>query len=224
MKNVILASIVAGILAVLLAGPAAAQNANGNANTGANAASDFTVKNVDPVHPFGSINHLQCRRWSSAGFCLGENALSGNRSRRRNGVGRCSSDPFRTSRTIIRKRPISRQNFAIAIAGKWQHRSVNESAEGIAGSAAGLRPPASVMPGRGPPAEWRRQHCGPSLRLPAERMGRNGVPLRLRESRRSSWRYPSPAAGVLEPISFDTDEEIYRQHRPRSWRRCINPE
>src|ERR1700728_1175060 len=52
MSNVILASFVA----VLLAGPAAAQNANGNANTGANAASGFTAKNVDPVHPFGSIN------------------------------------------------------------------------------------------------------------------------------------------------------------------------
>jgi hypothetical protein len=42
MKNVILASIAAGGLAVLLAGPAAAQ--------------DFTTKNVDPAHPFGSIN------------------------------------------------------------------------------------------------------------------------------------------------------------------------
>jgi hypothetical protein len=52
MSNVILASFVA----VLLAGPAAAQNANGNANTGANAASGFTAKNVDPIHPFGSIN------------------------------------------------------------------------------------------------------------------------------------------------------------------------
>jgi hypothetical protein len=56
MKNIILASIVTGVLAVLLAGPAAAQNANGNANTGANAAGGFTVKNVDPVRPFGSIN------------------------------------------------------------------------------------------------------------------------------------------------------------------------
>ena len=52
MSNVVLASFVA----VLLAGPAAAQNANGNANTGANAASGFTAKNVDPIHPFGSIN------------------------------------------------------------------------------------------------------------------------------------------------------------------------
>ena len=56
MKNIILASIAAGGLTVLLAGPAAAQNANGNANTRANAASGFTAKNVDPVHPFGSIN------------------------------------------------------------------------------------------------------------------------------------------------------------------------
>jgi hypothetical protein len=56
MKNIILASIVAGVLAVLLADPAAAQNANGNANTGANAAGGFTVKNVDPVRPFGLIN------------------------------------------------------------------------------------------------------------------------------------------------------------------------
>ena len=56
MKNIILASIAASGLAVLLAGPAAAQNANGNANTGASAASGFTAKNVDPVHPFGSVN------------------------------------------------------------------------------------------------------------------------------------------------------------------------
>jgi hypothetical protein len=47
MSNIILASIVA----VLLASPAAAQNANG-----ANAAGGFTVKNVEPIHPFGSIN------------------------------------------------------------------------------------------------------------------------------------------------------------------------
>jgi hypothetical protein len=52
MSNIILASIVA----VLLASPAAAQNANGNSNTGANAASGFTAKSVDPIHPFGSIN------------------------------------------------------------------------------------------------------------------------------------------------------------------------
>jgi hypothetical protein len=52
MKYIVLASIVAGVLAA----PAAAQNANGNANTGANAAAGFTAKNVDPVHPFGSIN------------------------------------------------------------------------------------------------------------------------------------------------------------------------
>lgn len=56
MKNIILASIVARALAVLLAGPAAAQNANGIANAGANAAGSFTVKSVDPIHPFGSIN------------------------------------------------------------------------------------------------------------------------------------------------------------------------
>jgi hypothetical protein len=52
MKNVILASIVA----VLLASPAVAENANGNAESGANAASGFTVKNVKPTRPFGSIN------------------------------------------------------------------------------------------------------------------------------------------------------------------------
>jgi hypothetical protein len=56
MKNIIPASIVAAVLAVLLAGRAAAQNANGNANSGANAASGFTVKNVSPIRPFGSIN------------------------------------------------------------------------------------------------------------------------------------------------------------------------
>jgi hypothetical protein len=52
MSNVILAAIVAA----LLASPAAAQNANGNTNTGANADSGFTAKNVNPIHPFGSIN------------------------------------------------------------------------------------------------------------------------------------------------------------------------
>ena len=56
MKNIMLASIAAGGLVVLVAGPAAAQNANRDANTSANAASGFTAKNVDPVHPFGSIN------------------------------------------------------------------------------------------------------------------------------------------------------------------------
>ena len=50
MKEIIIASIVAGVLA----GPAAAQTANGNAS--ANAAGGFTAKNVDPVHPFGTIN------------------------------------------------------------------------------------------------------------------------------------------------------------------------
>ena len=48
MKSIVLALIVAGVLA----GPAAAQTANGSAD----AAGGFTVKNVDPVHPFGAIN------------------------------------------------------------------------------------------------------------------------------------------------------------------------
>lgn len=52
MKSIILASIVA----TLLAGPAAAQHANGDANTGASAARGFTVKMVNPIRPFGSIN------------------------------------------------------------------------------------------------------------------------------------------------------------------------
>jgi hypothetical protein len=52
MKTMILAAIVAGVLA----GPAAAQTANSNANAAANAAGGFTAKNVDPIHPFGSIN------------------------------------------------------------------------------------------------------------------------------------------------------------------------
>jgi hypothetical protein len=56
MKNIILASIASGGLVILLAGPAAAQNTNGNTDSGANAVSGFTAKNVDPVHPFGSIN------------------------------------------------------------------------------------------------------------------------------------------------------------------------
>ena len=52
MKTIVLAAIAAGILA----GPAAAQTAAGNANAPANPAGGFTAKNVDPIHPFGSIN------------------------------------------------------------------------------------------------------------------------------------------------------------------------
>ena len=56
MKNIVLASIAASGLAVLLAGPAAAQTTSGSADTGANAATAFTAKTVEPIHPFGSIN------------------------------------------------------------------------------------------------------------------------------------------------------------------------
>jgi hypothetical protein len=107
MKNIILASIVAGVLAVLLAGPAAAQNANG-----ANAASGFTVKNVSPVRPFGSINTYNVGV-APARISAWAKTLSADE--RLEMVGRCS--------VIIQNQQIYYeettnfcQNFAIAIA------------------------------------------------------------------------------------------------------------
>ena len=50
MNNIILASIVAGSLAALLAGSVAAQTANGTETSG------YTVKTVNPIRPFGTIN------------------------------------------------------------------------------------------------------------------------------------------------------------------------
>jgi hypothetical protein len=112
MKNIILASIVAGGLAVLLAGPATAQNANTNANTGANAASGFTAKNVDPLHPFGSINTYnvgvepaQVSAWAKT--------LSADR--KQDMVGRCSVI-IQNQQNYYSETTDFCQNFAIAIA------------------------------------------------------------------------------------------------------------
>jgi hypothetical protein len=112
MKNIILASIVAGGLAVLLAGPATAQNANTNANTGAKAATGFTAKNVDPLHPFGSINTYnvgvepaQVSAWAKT--------LSADR--KQDMVGRCSVI-IQNQQNYYSETTDFCQNFAIAIA------------------------------------------------------------------------------------------------------------
>ena len=112
MKNIILASIAAGGLAVLLAGPAAAQNANGNADAGANAASGFTAKNVDPVHPFGSINvynvgvdPAQVSAWAKT--------LSAGQKQEM--VGRCSVI-IQNQQNYYSETTTFCQNFAIAMA------------------------------------------------------------------------------------------------------------
>ena len=113
MKNIILASFVAGALAILLADPAAAQDANGNANTGANAASGFTAKNVDPVHPFGSINTYNVGIDPALVSAWAKTLSAGQKQEM---VGRCS--------VIIQNQQIYYsetinfcQNFAIAMAG-----------------------------------------------------------------------------------------------------------
>jgi hypothetical protein len=108
MKNIILAS----TAAVLLAGPATAQNATGNANTGANAAGGFTAKNVDPVHPFGSINTYnvgvdpaQVSAWAKT--------LSADQ--KQDMVGRCSVI-IHNQKNYYSETTNFCQNFAIAMA------------------------------------------------------------------------------------------------------------
>jgi hypothetical protein len=108
MKNIILASIVA----VLLAGPAAAQNANGNANSGANAASGFTVKNVNPVRPFGSINTYNVGV-DPARISAWAKALSADQKQEM--VGRCSVI-IQNQQNYYSETTNFCQNFAIAIA------------------------------------------------------------------------------------------------------------
>jgi hypothetical protein len=112
MKNIILASIVAGGLAVLLVGPAAAQNANGNANTGANGASSFTAKNVNPVHPFGSINTYNVGV-DPARVSAWAKTLSADQ--RQEMVGRCSVI-IQNQQNYYSETTYFCQNFAIAIA------------------------------------------------------------------------------------------------------------
>jgi hypothetical protein len=108
MKNIILASIVAGGLA----GPAAAQNANGNANTGANGASSFTAKNVNPVHPFGSINTYNVGV-DPARVSAWAKTLSADQ--RQEMVGRCSVI-IQNQQNYYSETTYFCQNFAIAIA------------------------------------------------------------------------------------------------------------
>ena len=112
MKNIMLASIAAGGLAVLVAGPAAAQNANRDANTSANAAGGFTTKNVDPVHPFGSINvynvgldPAQVSAW----------AKTLNAGQKQEMVGRCSVI-VQNQQNYFSETTSFCQNLAIAIA------------------------------------------------------------------------------------------------------------
>jgi hypothetical protein len=112
MKNIIPASIVTGILAVLLAGPAAAQNANGNADAGASAAGGFTVKNVSPIRPFGSINTYNVgvdpARISAWAKTL-------NAAEKQEMVGRCSVI-IQNQQNYYSETTNFCQNFAIAIA------------------------------------------------------------------------------------------------------------
>jgi hypothetical protein len=112
MKNIILASIVAGALAVLLAGPAAAQNANGNANIGAEAASGFTAKNVDPVHPFGSINTYNVGIDPALVSAWAKTLSAGQKQEM---VGRCSVI-IQNQQNYYSETTNFCQNFAIAIA------------------------------------------------------------------------------------------------------------
>jgi hypothetical protein len=112
MKNIILASIVAGVLAVLLAGPAAAQNANGNANTGANAAGGFTVKNVDPVRPFGLINTYNVGVDPALISAWAKTLSTGEKQEM---VGRCSVI-IQNQQNYYSETTNFCQNFAIAIA------------------------------------------------------------------------------------------------------------
>ena len=143
MKNIILASIAAGGLAVLLAGPAAAQNANGNANTGANAASGFTVKNVNPIRPFGSINTY------NVGVDPARISAWAKSTERRPEAG--DGGPLLGDHPEPTELLFGNDQFLPELrhrdSGKYrrerQRRSVNESAEGIAGLAAGLPPPRS---------------------------------------------------------------------------------
>ncbi len=112
MKNIILASFVAGALAILLADPAAAQNANGNANTGANAASGFTAKNVDPVHPFGSINTYNVGIDPALVSAWAKTLSAGQKQEM---VGRCSVI-IQNQQNYYSETTNFCQNFAIAVA------------------------------------------------------------------------------------------------------------
>jgi hypothetical protein len=112
MKNIILASFVAGALAILLADPAAAQDANGNANTGANAASGFTAKNVDPVHPFGSINTYNVGIDPALVSAWAKTLSAGQKQEM---VGRCSVI-IQNQQNYYSETTNFCQNFAIAVA------------------------------------------------------------------------------------------------------------
>jgi hypothetical protein len=112
MKNIILASFVAGALAILLAGTAAAQDVNGNANTGANAASGFTAKNVDPVHPFGSINTYNVGIDPALVSAWAKTLSAGQKQEM---VGRCSVI-IQNQQNYYSETTNFCQNFAIAVA------------------------------------------------------------------------------------------------------------
>jgi hypothetical protein len=112
MKNIIFASIAASVLTVPLAGPAAAQNANGNANPGGDAASGFTVKNVDHVRPFGSINTYNVGL-DPARVSAWAKTLSADQKQEM--VGRCSVI-IQNQQNYYSETTNFCQNFAIAIA------------------------------------------------------------------------------------------------------------
>ena len=101
MKSIIFASIVA----VLFAGPAAAQNASGNAG-------GFTVKNVKPTRPFGTINTYNVGV-DPARISAWAKTLSADQ--RQEMVGRCSVI-IQNQQNYYSETTNFCQNFAMAVA------------------------------------------------------------------------------------------------------------
>ena len=85
---------------------------NGNANTGANAASGFTAKNVDPVHPFGSINTYNVGIDPALVSAWAKTLSAGQKQEM---VGRCSVI-IQNQQNHYAETTTFCQNFAIAIA------------------------------------------------------------------------------------------------------------
>src|SRR5438270_1056036 len=112
MKNIILASMTIGGLAILLASPAIAQNASGIGNAGADGANGFTAKNVNRLHPFGSINVY------NVGTDLAHVSAwlkTLNAGERQEMVGRCSVI-IQNQQNYFSETTNFCQNFAIAVA------------------------------------------------------------------------------------------------------------
>ena len=112
MKNIILTSMTVGGLAVLLAGPAIAQNASGSGNAGADGANGFTAKNVNHLHPFGSINVYNVGIGLARVSAWVKTLSAGER---REMVGRCSII-IQNQQNYYSETTSFCQNFAIAVA------------------------------------------------------------------------------------------------------------